>query len=239
MVENEVVHDMIMSVVSSVVALFLLRFWKEMAKLGVEKKLNRKFVHISIGMVFMLFWPFFSSGIQAPFLAALTPGLNIFRMLLMGFGILKDEAMVRSMSRNGHYSELLKGPLYYACTITLCTILYWRTSSIGMAAICNLCAGDGVADIIGRRYGKEKLPYNREKSFAGSFAMGISGFLASIMYMHYFSMFGLIEESWSKIIGFFFISLASTIMESLPISSQLDDNLTVPLTACIVGTIIF
>lgn len=37
MVENEVVHDMIMSVVSSVVALFLLRFWKEMAKLGVEK----------------------------------------------------------------------------------------------------------------------------------------------------------------------------------------------------------
>jgi len=39
--------------------------------------------------------------------------------------------------------ELLKGPLYYAGTITLATSVFWRTSPIGIAAICNLCAGDG------------------------------------------------------------------------------------------------
>jgi hypothetical protein len=40
--------------------------------------------------------------------------------------------------------ELLKGPLYYACAITLTTIVFWRTSPISIAVICNLCAGDGI-----------------------------------------------------------------------------------------------
>lgn len=41
--------------------------------------------------------------------------------------------------------ELLKGPLYYACAITLATVIFWRTSPISIAVICNLCAGDGTA----------------------------------------------------------------------------------------------
>lgn len=103
--------------------------------------------------------------------------------------------------------ELLKGPLYYACTITFSTSIFWRTSPIAIAAICNLCAGDGksvnavilaskysdgrtasidaymssgVADIVGRRFGRKKLPYNPNKSFAGSIAMVLAGFLSSI-----------------------------------------------------------
>lgn len=36
-------------------------------------------------------------------LAALTPGVNIIRMLLLGLGILKDEATVKSMSRFGDH----------------------------------------------------------------------------------------------------------------------------------------
>jgi farnesol kinase len=38
----------------------------------------------------------------------------------------------------------------------------------------------GIADIVGRRLGKEKLPYNPNKSYAGSIAMVVVGFLASI-----------------------------------------------------------
>lgn len=41
------------------------------------------------------------------------------------------------------FRELLKGPLYYACTLTLATAVFWRTSPIAIAATCNLCAGDG------------------------------------------------------------------------------------------------
>lgn len=240
LVENSLVNDVGASALTSGVALGLLRFWEEVAKRGVfDQKLNRKLVHISIGLVFVLFWPLFSSRIQAPFLAALAPGVNIIRMLLMGLGIWQNEAMVKSMSRHGDYRELLKGPLYYACTITLATSIFWRSSPIAIAAICNLCAGDGVADIVGRRFGRRKLPYNLNKSFAGSIAMAAAGFLASIGYMHYLSSFGFMEESWSMVVGFLVVSLAAAFVESLPISSELDDNLTVPLTSVFVGCLVF
>ncbi|CAK9171684.1 unnamed protein product [Ilex paraguariensis] len=204
-----------------------------------QKKLNRKLVHISIGLVFMLCWPLFSSGHQAAVLAALIPGINIVKMLLLGLGIWKDEGTVKSMSRFGDYRELLKGPLYYASTITLACVIYWRTSPIAIAAICNLCAGDGLADIVGRRFGSKKLPYNRNKSIAGSLAMAAAGFISSVGYMHYFSSFGYVDESWEMVLGFLVVSLASALVESHPLSTEIDDNLTVPLTTLLVGYFVF
>lgn len=38
----------------------------------------------------------------------------------------------------------------------------------------------GVADIVGRKFGVQKLPYNAEKSWAGSVAMCTFGFLVSL-----------------------------------------------------------
>ncbi|CDY65782.1 BnaA03g56260D [Brassica napus] len=137
-------------------------------------------------------------------------------------------------------SELLKGPLYYALSITSACIFYWKTSPIAIAVVCNLCAGDGMADIVGRRLGTKKLPYNRNKTIAGSIGMAISGFLASVAYMFYFASFGYIESSgWGMILRFFIISVASALVESLPISTDIDDNLTVSLTSALVGTLLF
>jgi hypothetical protein len=42
------------------------------------------------------------------------------------------------------HRELLKGPLYYATTVTFATSVLWRTSPVAIALICNLCAGDGM-----------------------------------------------------------------------------------------------
>ena len=39
----------------------------------------------------------------------------------------------------------------------------------------------GFADIVGRRYGSVKLPFNQKKSWIGSISMFISGFLLSAM----------------------------------------------------------
>ncbi|CAA2954038.1 probable phytol kinase 3, chloroplastic [Olea europaea subsp. europaea] len=179
--ENPVVSDVIATALSGGIALSLLRLWEETAKRGLfDQKLNRKLVHVSVGLAFMLCWPMFSSGRQGAVMAALVPAVNIIKMLLLGLGIWKDDATVKSMSRFGDHRELLKGPLYYASTITLAGAIYWRTSPIAIAAICNLCAGDGIADIVGRRFGKHKLPYNRNKSIVGSIAMATAGFLASI-----------------------------------------------------------
>lgn len=238
--ENVFVSDIIAGGLSGGIALSLLKLWEQTAKRGVfDQKVNRKLVHITLGLAFMLCWPMFSSGRQGAIFAALIPAVNIIKMLLLGLGIWKDEATVKSMSRFGDYRELLKGPLYYAATITVASAIYWRTSPIAIAAVCNMCAGDGMADVVGRRFGGKKLPYNQNKSVVGSIAMVTAGFLASVGYMLYFSSFGFMEESMKMVVGFLIVSIATALVESHPLSSELDDNLTVPLTAVLVGSLIF
>lgn len=58
-------------------------------------------------------------------------------------------------------------------------------------------------------------------------------------YMHYFQSFGFIEESWSLAFGFLVVSVTAALVESHPISTHLDDNLTVPLTSFLVGSLVF
>ncbi|KAK3411872.1 hypothetical protein EUGRSUZ_I00620 [Eucalyptus grandis] len=100
--QNPVVSDVLATAVSGGTALTVLRLFEETAKRGVfDQKLNRKLVHVSFGLVFMLCWPLFSSGHRGALLAALIPGVNIIRMLLLGSGIWKDEATVKSMTRFG------------------------------------------------------------------------------------------------------------------------------------------
>ncbi|XP_047981943.1 probable phytol kinase 3, chloroplastic [Salvia hispanica] len=238
--DSVLVSDLIAEGVSGGVALSLLKLWEHTARRRVfDQKLNRKLVHITVGLAFMLCWPMFSSGRQGALFAALIPAVNIIKMLLTGLGILKDDATVLSMTRYGDYRELLKGPLYYAATITLASAVYWRTSPIAIAAVCNMCAGDGMADIVGRRFGGQKLPYNQNKSVNGSIAMASFGFLASLGIMMYYASFGFMEESVKLVIGFLVVSVATALVESHPFSTELDDNLTVPLTAVLVGSFVF
>ena len=51
------------------------------------------------------------------------------------------------------------------------TLTYWRESAVGLLVIALMCGGDGLADIVGRRFGSVKLPHNGNKSWAGSAAM--------------------------------------------------------------------
>ncbi len=68
------------------------------------------------------------------------------------------------MQRTGDRRELLRGPLQYGLAIAALTAMFWRGSSVGVLAIAVLCAGDGMADIIGRRYGQSnKLFYSPQK----------------------------------------------------------------------------
>lgn len=63
--------------------------------------------------------------------------------------------------------------------------------------------------------------------------------IAPYRYMYYFSKFGYLEESWSMILGFLGVSLAAALVESHPLSTEIDDNLTVPLASLLVGICVF
>ena len=54
-----------------------------------------------------------------------------------------------------------------------------------------MCGGDGFADIVGRRIGRTKVPWNRGKSLEGSLAMFVCGTLMSCGYVHTVSLDGI------------------------------------------------
>eukprot|EP00245_Coleochaete_scutata_P001150 TRINITY_DN113_c0_g1_i1.p1 TRINITY_DN113_c0_g1~~TRINITY_DN113_c0_g1_i1.p1 ORF type:complete len:272 (+),score=34.67 TRINITY_DN113_c0_g1_i1:152-967(+) len=217
------------------------RLFDELSRRDIlEQKLSRKLVHISAGLLFLFTWPLFSDIPSARFFAAVPSLTNMLRLLSLGLGISKNEGVVKSVSREGNPRELLRGPLYYVMVLTFVTVVFWRQSPVGIIALGMMCAGDGIADIIGRRLGKEKLPYNRSKSWAGSFAMFFFGSLVSLGLVYIFCSLGYfscnpVDTTWRVLA----IALAATIVESLPITDKLDDNFTVPLTVVTLGALLF
>ncbi|KAG9146568.1 hypothetical protein Leryth_022830 [Lithospermum erythrorhizon] len=117
-----------------------------------------------------------------------------------------------------------------------CSDVIWSTILDSVPSTLLLITG--VADIFGRRYGGRRHPYNTNKTVAGSISMAIAGFLASIGFMLYFSSFGYIIASWKMVWGFLVVTLASTLVESHPLSTDIDDNLTVPLASFLVGSLV-
>uniref|UniRef100_A0A0A9D8I8 Uncharacterized protein n=1 Tax=Arundo donax TaxID=35708 RepID=A0A0A9D8I8_ARUDO len=69
--------------------------------------------------------------------------------------------------------------------------------------------------------------------------MFLAGFIGSVLYMCYFNIFGFVEKSWTMVVAFGVISLVAAAVESLPVSTRLDDNLTVPLASMLVGGMVF
>ncbi|KAL3695353.1 hypothetical protein R1sor_009429 [Riccia sorocarpa] len=232
-----ILHDLVASVVTIAAILGLLQFFDELAKRDVfEKTLSRKLIHIAAGLVYLLFWPLFSMSPYAKYFCVVAIAGNALRMLGLGFGLIKNEAMVKAMTREGDRRELLKGPFYYALAFSITVIWLWRTSPVGIVAMVNLCAGDGMADIIGRNFGgKSRLPWNEYKTWAGTAAFFLSSVGASILYLLYFSHFGFFELQPGIYSGVAVVSLLTAFVESVPISTSLDDNLTVPCAAVALG----
>ncbi|CAM6127213.1 unnamed protein product [Calypogeia fissa] len=201
----------------------------------LDMKLSRKLVHIGVGLIFMLYWPLYTPSAIAPYLAAFAPAMNGVRVLLIGYGLMDNDAIVKSMTREGDRRELLRGPFFYVLALVVTAVGFWRTSPVGIVALVNLCAGDGFADIIGRNFGTKKLPYNEDKSIAGTVGFFIMASLMSMIYLSYFAAFGFLQILPGTFLGVILISFLTALVESLPISTRIDDNFTVPFAAIVLG----
>ncbi|GAX80835.1 hypothetical protein CEUSTIGMA_g8270.t1 [Chlamydomonas eustigma] len=215
-------------------ALVLVKGFDVLASSGlIDQKLSRKLVHTTSGPLFVLTWPLFSADPAARFLAATVPLLNFLRLLGVGSGVIQDKGLVLSVSRSGDRSELLKGPLYYCIVLISVALLCWRDSPAGLIAISLMCGGDGLADIIGRRLGTIKLPYNSSKSWAGSAAMFLGGTIMSYSLVSLFCNLGLFSCYQPNVLLPYISGIAfiATVVESLPINQVVDDNISVPFVS--------
>jgi phytol kinase len=230
-------QDIFATIITFIAAVAWLRVMDLLAARGiVEHKLSRKIIHIGTGPLFVLCWILFSTSDIARFLAALVPLLITAQFLLVGLGVLKDDAAVQAMTRHGNPREILRGPLQYGIIFVVCTLVFWRTSPVGILALMLMCGGDGLADIVGRRYGHAKLPFNPQKSWAGSAAMFLGGFVFAFVFVLLFQALGyytLPFDSLTLALRVLFIAFAAAIVEMLPFESI--DNLTTTATAIVLA----
>lgn len=200
--------------------------------------LSRKIIHIGTGPIFVASWLFFRDQALARYLAALIPFAITAQFALVGLGIVSDQAAVKAMSRTGDRKEILRGPLFYGLAFIALTLLYWKESPIGIIALMLMCGGDGLAEILGKRFGTTPLPWSKKKSWAGLMGMIAGGWLFSIGILALYVSAGVFPGPFS---GFLFpvtlITLAAAAVESLPLEDI--DNITIPLVAVLLGHFFF
>jgi phytol kinase len=238
---NNWAQDIVATLITFGVALAWLRLMDALAARGVfEQAISRKLIHIGTGPIFVVCWPLFSPQPAARYLAALVPLAITAQFVLVGAGVIKDPAAVKAMSRTGDRREILRGPLYYGIVFVVCTLAFWRTSPVGILALLLMCGGDGLADLVGRKWGTAKLPFNAAKSWAGSAAMLIGGFAFGFAFVVLFNTWGVLDPAlslpgaaWKTAV----IAVAASVVEALPLRDV--DNLTTTAVAVALGLALF
>ena len=226
-------------VITFAVALIELRLLDFAAHRGwIEPRLSRKLIHILTGPLFVLCWLLFPDVWYSRWLAALVPFAITAQFALIGLGIMKDEAAVKAMSRSGDRREILRGPLFYGIVFVVMTLVYWKTSPIGMVALMLMCGGDGLADIMGRGLRSPKLPWSKGKSVAGSLGMLLGGWVLAAFILFIFVLAGVFPSPFSNyLLPISVIAVVGMLVESLPLKDV--DNITVTLVAVLLGQLIF
>lgn len=227
------------AVLTFAIAIVFLRLMDSFAQRGwIESKLSRKFIHIGTGPIFVLCWLIFPNVAVARCLAALVPLLITIQFILVGTGVMKDEAAVHAMTRTGNPKEILRGPLFYGIVFVVLTILFWKDSPIGITALMMMCGGDGVADIVGRRIQSPKLFWSREKSVAGSLSVFAGGALLTAVVLWIYVSVGVFAAPFSVyVLPILWIAFGCMLIESLPFKDV--DNLTLTFFAVLLGYLVF
>ena len=114
--------------------------------------------------------------------------------------------------------------LYAVCVLALILVFHDRIYiAAGIWAI--LAVGDSLSNVVGRRFGKRKLPYNPSKSYIGSLTFWITGTLAAWILI-WWNLPQNTEFSPGRILAFSIVAaLLCAIVESLP--PVIDDNLAI------------
>ncbi len=245
------VWDLIATVISIVILLALVQLNAYLQKKGkVSQIITRKFVHIFAGPVFVVTWMLFSGEIISHYVAIIVPLLFVLQFITIGMGVIKNESFVASMSRSGDPRELLQGTLYYAIVMVLMTWFWFYVPSTGISnanptallIIGCISGGDGLADIIGRKFGGEKKfgIKGSEKTIIGSIAMLVGSILVSSILVLIFSLevskFNSNFNIATLILPIIVVSIVATVVEAL--SPKGTDNFTIFLAVIIVISIL-
>lgn len=183
-------------------------------------ELLRKLVHMAVGLIA------FAVRFLGPLGSAVCAlGATLFNLFLLprigGKKLWRDEETAQGASL---------GIVLYPLTVLFLILAFWQRLEVAAAIWGILAFGDGMASLVGMSVGRAKLPWNGEKSWAGSLAYWVFGTAGCATLLLWTAQGSDRQYALAFALG---ISAATALLaaalESLP--QGLDDNLGVPLVA--------
>lgn len=197
-------------------------------RFNFPQDISRKVTHIGAGSL-IGFLALYDDSHWSKYLNVTIFVIWIVLLIQKGLFASDEDEAVKTMTRNGDKGELLKGPLYFVIVATICGTLFYKTFP-GIMAMTTLGWGDGIAPIIGSRYGRLKYEVLSSKSVEGSVSMFIAAFAASLFFVW------LIIPSELNILGIMILSAIATVVEAC--SPKEIDNILIP-TVVILAALTF
>jgi uncharacterized protein (TIGR00297 family) len=183
----------------------------------------RQLVHIAMGAVafalrYLQWW-------QAVVLAASAVAFNMWLLRRVTRGRLHRPSEIGT--------PLPGGIVFYPTSILALLLLIPGRPDIIAAAWGIMAAGDGAATLVGRRSRGPRIPWNPDKTVAGTVAFVLAGGAAGSL-LAWWCRPAVIPPPymWFSLGAPLLAALAAAAAETLPI--RLDDNLTVPASAALV-----
>jgi len=186
-------------------------------------KSARKLVHVLTGGIVFFWWMFDSAWVMAGLAALPFIPLLLLATPKSPVKFLRDSPLGARSSEGHAY-----GLVMYAVSWTVIAYLLFEDLFAASVAIAAMSFGDGMGEVIGRRFGRHRYAHHR--SVEGSAAV-FAATLVSVLVLNwfYFTLIGYPMESQPVLILLFAvaISLLVTVIEAMTPGSV--DNLVIPL----------
>jgi dolichol kinase len=213
------VYDVFILILEMIYSLFIVVSIDYFVKNNkISRGSGRKLVHLLMGGI-IPFWFLYKSA-YAEIFFSIVPLIFIAIIVLATFGKGSHKKNVARLTWTGNIREAVKGPLFFFFMFILITVIGFK-SLPGIAALCAMVFGDGIAPFLGHMAKQHKNPGH--KSLEGAFGVFIGTLLSSfILYAIFFQ--GISIYPYIMLI---FAGVFAAIIEFFTPSSY--DNLTVPL----------
>ncbi len=189
---------------------------------------RRQLVHLGV----LLF------AVPVPFLGPFWSAALAVAAIVLNWVVLPLTGRDRDFRRDGE--RFVNGVRVYPIAVLLIIVLF--PLKVATASWAVLAVGDAFSNLIGRRFGKTKLPWHTKKTWAGTFGFFITAFPAAaafFLYTQHFAGGAALLSLWAgsasaaptsvpvALVATGAGALAAALLESLDI--RLDDNLSVSL----------
>ena len=236
-------RDTIVLSSSALLAAILLLAVGRLRNVGVLNSIAaRKIVHVSCAPLWVITWTFYTNDTTSRYYAAALP-MTVLICVIFKLGGLNRmvgrEKVMAPMGDGGGESskgesEGMEGIAWYLVMMMSVALLGWRKEVAGVVAISMMSFGDGVAEVVGRKWGDWGRWWGEDKkgkSFAGTAAFVVAGWIGSLGLLKVLNALGM--QACNGVDNVWQIGVIAAVCAFVELIPGINDNIAVPAVAAL------